>query len=257
MVVAKHSKARSPGKKSLRIGRTLMRNDTSVKHLELTAAKKGFGKHFKTRRRAKTAIEKASGAQVVLEGGWARTLGGRPKTVRKVLAKLAVAARQAERSGKAVALTIEVPPSETEPVVASLPNDELDDALAAARRRGGQYVAEILKRPDMLSGRAFAELIGTSPETVNQKRKTGELLGLVGAARGVRFPTWQITDDGRLLPGLRSLFEILGNDPWTVYRFLIQRHNELAGATALGAMKAGRLEAVQDVARNLKAGVFA
>jgi hypothetical protein len=73
----------------------------------------------------------------------------------------------------------------------------------------------------------------------------------------VRFPIWQLTDDGRPLPGLRSLFEILGGDPWTVFRFLTQKHNEFAGETALKVMKAGRVEAVQAVARNLKAGVFA
>jgi hypothetical protein len=118
-------------------------------------------------------------------------------------------------------------------------------------------VAEILKSPDMLPGRAFASLIGASPETVNQKRKVGDLLGLEGATRGVRFPKWQVTDDGRPLPGLRSLFGILGGDPWTVFRFLTQKHNELAGETALQAMKAGRLKAVQDLARNLEAGAFA
>jgi hypothetical protein len=129
----------------------------------------------------------------------------------------------------------------------------LDEALATARRQGAQYLAEILKSPDMLPGRAFASLIDASPETVNQKRKVGDLLGLEGATRGVRFPKWQVTDDGRPLPGPRSLFGILGGDPWTVLRFLTQKHNELAGETGLQAIKAGRLKAVQDLARNLEA----
>jgi hypothetical protein len=136
-------------------------------------------------------------------------------------------------------------------------SDALHNALAAARRRGTETVAEILNSPDMLTVRAFAALIRTSPKTVNQQRKGGDLLGIAAANHGVRFPRWQLTDDGRPLPGLRSLFEILGGDPLTVFRFLTQRHNELNGETALEAIKSGRLEAVQEIARNLRAGVFA
>jgi hypothetical protein len=190
-------------------------------------------------------------AEIVLKDVLVRVLADRPKIAHKILEQVAAAMRQAERSGEAVTLTLEVPPGERDPTVT------LDAALAAARRRGARHVATILKQQDMIPGRAFAALIGTSAETVNQKRKLGDLLGLEGATRGVRFPKWQLTDDGRPLPGLRSLFEILGGDPWTVFRFLTQKHNELAGETALQVMKAGRIEAVQAVARNLKAGVFA
>ena len=187
------------------------------------------------------------------------TLRPRERMVLRVLEVLAKATERARQSGDAVALTIRVTPRTAEPAITSavVKHDALEGALIGARARGAQHVAEILKGPDMLSGREFALLIGTSPETVNQKRKIGELLGLEGATRGVRFPKWQITDDGRPLPGLKSIFEILGDDPWMVYRFLTQRHNELAGASGLDAMKSGRLEAVKNVAQNLKAGVFA
>jgi hypothetical protein len=140
---------------------------------------------------------------------------------------------------------------------AATQSDALNDALGAARRRGAETVAEILKRPDMLTVRAFAALIRTSPKAVNQQLKDGDVLGVRGTNRGMRFPRWQLTDDGRPLPGLRSLFQILGGDPWTVFRLLTQRHNELNGQTALEAIKSGRLEAVQEIARNLRAGVFA
>jgi hypothetical protein len=196
---------------------------------------------------------------IKLEKRYMLTLRPRGKMVLRVLEVLAKAAEKAKQSGDAVALTIRVTPRTAEPAITSavVKHDALEGALIDARARGAQRVAEILKGQDMLSGREFALLIGTSPETVNQKRKVGELLGLEGAARGVRFPKWQITDDGRPLPGLKSVFEILGDDPWTVYRFLTQRHNELAGASALDAMKSGHLEDVRNVARNLKAGVFA
>jgi hypothetical protein len=220
-------------------------------------ASAAYGKRSKIK---KGTIEPRKNALMIkLDKRSARTLRPREKMVLRVLEVLAKAAEKAQQSGDAVALTIKVTPQTAEPVIAStvIKHDALEGALAEARARGAQRAAEILKGPDMLPGREFALLIGTSPETVNQKRKTGELLGLEGAARGVRFPKWQITDDGRPLPGLKSIFEILGDDPWAVYRFLTQRHNELAGASALDAMKSGHLEEVKNVARNVKAGVFA
>ncbi|WP_454854403.1 hypothetical protein [Rhizobium binxianense] len=78
--------------------------------------------------------------------------------------------------------------------------DALDIALAAAKQRGSERVAEILKRPEMLSADEFADEIGSARETVNKKRKCHEVLGLEGTKRGVRFPKWQIGDDGQLRP---------------------------------------------------------
>ena len=114
-----------------------------------------------------------------------------------------------------------------------------------------------MKSPDMLSARAFAPLIGASHETVNQKRKTGEVLALNGATRGMRYPKWQVTDDGRLLPGLAELARELSGGPWTLYRFLLQHHPELEGVTGLEALKRGRVADVIDVARGISEGTFA
>jgi hypothetical protein len=243
MLVAKHSKSSLSRRKASQSASLIIRN----------AAPNASVKTSKAAKKAPRAANKGwmPSPEIVLKDVSVRVLADRPKIVRKILEQIAAAMLQAERSGVAVTLTLEVPPGEGDLSVA------LDAALAAARRRGAKQVATILKQPDMIPGRAFASLIGTSAETVNQKRKIGELLGLEGATRGVRFPIWQLTDDGRPLPGLRSLFEILGGDPWTVFRFLTQKHNEFAGETALKVMKAGRVEAVQAVARNLKAGVFA
>jgi hypothetical protein len=227
------------------------------RRLGLRPASAAYGKTSKAKKG--TARAEKSALLIKLDKRHVRTLRPRGKMVLRVLEVLATATEKARRSGDAVALTIKVTPRTTEPAITSavVKHDALEEALAGARARGAQRVAEILKGPDMLSGREFALLIGTSPETVNQKRRTGELLGLEGATRGVRFPKWQITEDGRPLPGLKSVFEILREDPWMVYRFLTRRHNELSGMSALDAMKSGRLEDAKNVARNLKAGVFA
>jgi hypothetical protein len=125
---------------------------------------------------------------------------------------------------------------------------ELEAALTEARGRGEQLAARILNGPEMLSSDAFARRIGVTRETVRQKLARHEILGLSGAKRGVRFPAWQVMDDGRLLRGLPELFARLGH-AWTVYRFLVQQqHPELGRRTALAALKDGDVEAVLSVA---------
>jgi hypothetical protein len=86
-----------------------------------------------------------------------------------------------------------------------------------------------LRRPNMLSAADFAASLDMSGETVRQKTKRREILALRGAKQGKRFPRWQVTPNGGLLPELPKLFERLGGDPWTVYRFLLQHHPELDG----------------------------
>ena len=113
-------------------------------------------------------------------------------------------------------------------------DDGLDRALEAARERGQLRAAEILSGEAMLSGEAFAELLGVSRATVNAKSQRREILALEDANGDFRFPAWQVDASGRPFEVLPTLFELLGDSPWTVYRFLDQHHPELGGATARG-----------------------
>jgi hypothetical protein len=176
------------------------------------------------------------------------------RTVGKLLAGYADVAEKAARAGRAVDYTVRVTPEGDAEFVAK--PDTLDSALSAAKKRGQAKVAEILKGGDMLTASDFGSLIGASHETVNVKRRRGEVLGLQAATRAVRYPEWQLTDTGQLLPGLSGLFEALGRQPWAVYRFLRTTHAELNGRTALEALKAGEETAVLDVAHNQANGVF-
>lgn len=198
-------------------------------------------------------------AEIVVGKHSFQTLRQHKGGVQKVLTTYAEAIEKAEKFGRAFELVIKVHPDRTRPAVEEREAhyDALDDALAAARQRGARRVAEIMKSPDMLSARAFAPLIGASHETVNQKRKSGEILALDGATRGLRYPKWQVTDEGRLLPGLADLARELSGGPWTVYRFLLQGHPELEGKTGLEALKAGRRSEVVETARGVSQGTFA
>ena len=178
-----------------------------------------------------------------------------------ILSGFGRAVLQAERSGKAVRMTVVVEPNATLPRIAveevtPPTGDALDTALAAARTRGAARVADILNNKEMLTADAFAEEIGATRETVHKKRRRHEVLGLEGPKRGVRFPKWQLSQSGELLPSLPLLFRALGGHPWAVYRFLLQEHPELDGSTALEALRRGRIEDVIAVADTIGAGTF-
>ncbi|HEV2533568.1 hypothetical protein [Phenylobacterium sp.] len=184
-------------------------------------------------------------------------VAAKPGVVGKVIAGYADTAAKARRTGKSYVFTFRVTPDGTaEPIAETPADDPLDAALAAAKARGQAKVTDVLKGKEMLTGRDFGSLIGASHETVNVKRKKGEVLGLEGATRGVKYPRWQVTDAGLPLPGLAELFAALGRQPWTVYRFLHTAHAELGGRTGLDALKAGQVDAVLGAARNQATGVF-
>lgn len=135
-------------------------------------------------------------------------------------------------------------------------DDELETALREARARGEARAAELLTGPEMLRADDFARLIGATRETVRQKLKRREILGLQGAKRGVRYPAWQVTRDGGLLPGLPTLFERLGDSAWAVFRFLTQPSPALGGAAPKDRLRAGKVDEVLDLAEGQARGDF-
>jgi hypothetical protein len=137
------------------------------------------------------------------------------------------------------------------------PQQELAHALAAASARGDAFKQDLLADPEMLSTAELARLLGMSQEGVRLKRKRHEILGLELAKRGIHYPAWQIVGHQQLPPALPRLFGILGDDPWTVYRFLLQHHPELNDARALDALRRGRIDRVIATAENVASGAFA
>lgn len=184
------------------------------------------------------------------------------------------AMKQSQRVGRPVSFRVEVDPAADAPTVTAIEETpmaaveafpvedvgeagpELQAALTAARERGRQRASEILSGDEMLTAEAFAELLGTSRVTVNSKRQNGQLLGLDGAKRGFRFPTWQLDEDGRPHPVLPMLFERLGRSPWAVYRFLTSPHAALNGRTGLDVIRQGNTDAVVATAESISRGDF-
>jgi hypothetical protein len=199
--------------------------------------------------------------EIVVSKGRYRRIVGKGRIVGMMISGYADVAAKAKKTGRTYVITYRVTPDGKAEALAEAPADKAADdplaaALARAKVRGATKVTEILKGEDMLTARDFGPLIGASHETVNIKRKRHEVLGLEGTTRGVRYPRWQVTDAGLPLPGLARLFDALGEQPWTVYRFLRTAHAELGGRTALDALKVGQVDAVLGVAENQASGTF-
>ncbi|MBA3811312.1 MAG: XRE family transcriptional regulator [Caulobacteraceae bacterium] len=194
------------------------------------------------------------------------TVARQPGPMRALIETYGDALERSRRTGEAVRFVVAVEPRgipNITPLEPAAPKpeiagtDDLDRALGAARARGRTRVAEILSGEDMFSAERFADLIGTSRVTVNTKRKNNQVLGLEGAKRGYRFPEWQISHDGKPFAALPELFERLGDGPWAVYRFLVQRHPELNGLTGRDALRRGKAAQALEVAESISRGTFA
>lgn len=130
-------------------------------------------------------------------------------------------------------------------------DDRLAAAMDRAETRGDGLLGKLFDDPEMLNSESMARRLGITRETVNAMRHDGRLLGLEGARRGVRYPAWQLDNDGRLLKIMPALLDELG-DAWAVYRFVLQHHPELDGATGLNAARDPTREAeVLKLARSL------
>lgn len=174
--------------------------------------------------------------------------------IRVVIEAIEGARLRSRETGKAERFMIDVRPSEGERKPRYTP--ELEAALDRARERGKSRVAEILAGRDMLTGEELAERLDVSRMTINTRRQRRQIIGLDGPKRGYRYPLWQFDENGRAFPEIPRLFELLGDNPWSVYRFLTQHHPELEGMTGREALEAGRSQDVLETAEGISYGTF-
>jgi hypothetical protein len=204
---------------------------------------------------------------VAIDPGVYETLSAQPSTVNRLMDRFVKALARSQKSGRASGFTVMIDakgnpkfeplPDRVPTAAAPAEGDRLESALEAARERGRVRSAQILDQGEMLTAEAFARRLGVSRMTVNARRQKHELLGLDGAKRGFRFPAWQVDEDGKAYDVLPKLFNLLGDNPWTVYRFLTQRHAALEGVSAKDALQQGKVTQVLQAAESLVQGDFA
>jgi hypothetical protein len=83
-----------------------------------------------------------------------------------------------------------------------------------------------------LSTREVAELLGRAEANVRRSRLAGDLYAPnPGDPAGLRFPSWQFTSTGGVVPGLRRIIPSFPRDthPMAISRFMTQSHEDLDG----------------------------
>lgn len=83
-----------------------------------------------------------------------------------------------------------------------------------------------------LSTSKVAALLGRTEASVRRSRRSGDLYASdPGDPAGLRFPRWQFTAPGSVVPGLRRILPAFRRDthPLAIARFMTQAHEDLDG----------------------------
>lgn len=104
-----------------------------------------------------------------------------------------------------------------------------------------------LEANDMLSTDMAADLVGTTPVTINAWVAKGRAIGLTQARRGFKLPSWQF--EQVLWDAVPKLSKALGTtEGWALLAFLETPSGALGGWTPLQAIEQGHLARVIEVA---------
>lgn len=133
-------------------------------------------------------------------------------------------------------------------------SDLTDDARAETRLQvlQGKAAAEAETDRSALSTGEVAALLGRAEANVRRSRLNGDLYAAaVDSGRPLRFPRWQFTPDGHVVPGLREIVPRLPRHfhPLSIERFMTAPHEGLDGlAPAQWLSSGGPVQAVVDLA---------
>lgn len=104
-----------------------------------------------------------------------------------------------------------------------------------------------LEAKDMLSTDMAADLVGTTPMTINAWITKGRAIGLAQPRRGSKLPSWQF--EPVLWDAVPKLSKALGTtEGWVLLAFLETPSGALGGLTPRQAIEQGHLARVVEVA---------
>ena len=131
--------------------------------------------------------------------------------------------------------------------------DRPEERLAMALARGMTARQRLaVEEGGSVSSEEAGHLLGISKTAVLKRLQAGRLLGWRSERQGaVRFPIWQFSD-GRVLPGLQEVLEILNRDErlddWGKVLFFLHSSSRLGGRRPLDLLREKKLREVLLVA---------
>lgn len=117
--------------------------------------------------------------------------------------------------------------------------------LAPAFVRGLRGREELLQAGGGAVGaNEAASLLGVTRQSVDNRRRANQLIGLSLGRRGYVYPLWQFTQDGTLT-GLTDVLAALQRfSPWMQAQFMTTGDARLGGVTPIHALQGGRIQDV-------------
>ena len=128
------------------------------------------------------------------------------------------------------------------------------DARARAVLRGLEFARQDLREAggayDLEQVRTL--LGGVSRQAVGKRVQEGSLLAVPGPNGRRGYPTFQFSDDGSVVNGLRSIQDALpSRNPWFVLNFLTNPQDALDGRKPIDVLRDGDVDSVANVARRV------
>lgn len=100
-----------------------------------------------------------------------------------------------------------------------------------------------------LSAEEFASVLGRTRQGVDYLRREGLILAWRTTQGKWRYPAWQLTPEGRLLPGLRECLKALDTrSEWEPVIFFLSQRESLGGERPLDLLRADRTKEAVAVA---------
>jgi hypothetical protein len=117
--------------------------------------------------------------------------------------------------------------------------DGLDARTRLIEENGGVFKTE-----------QVAEYLGISPQAVNKRRASFQLLGLTFRRRGHVFPAWQFDQRGTIAGLQEVLLALTEHDEWMQNVFFVSPNTRLAGRRPLDLLRDKRVSEVIEAAKD-------
>lgn len=122
---------------------------------------------------------------------------------------------------------------------AGMNEDDLSEQVSASTRleiARDRLALDAAALEGALSTSEAAALLGRTEASVRRSRLSGDLYAPnPGDPVGLRFPRWQFTPDGSVVPGLRRILPAFSRDthPLTIRRFMTEPHQDVDGMSPI------------------------
>jgi hypothetical protein len=119
------------------------------------------------------------------------------------------------------------------------------------RQAGEKLVSEMqAAEGEAFTGADLERKFGLNSATLHRRRKEHRVVFWRDAKHAFRYPKWQFTVGGALLPGVQEVLQIFrSRDEWRVMRYFLGSRRQLGGRSPLELLRTGELDKVLTHAR--------